>query len=214
MAETQRFLVRFWGVGGSYPPQALVPCAMEATPPALKCKQVHIPSSSMRARADPPGRRPPASHERQTAVPLTLDNPRAWRSPHWLPFLAPLFDGHTAIDFFGPSLAGRSIEQLVTPIMSPPYFPVDIRKLPSRRAFHTITAEQRIIWQNGYSSKPEIIVDAQATKTPKSVSILNPRSPSVGWRNSLSYRVCRSAYGLCHRCRMEGALRPRISGLR
>lgn len=77
-----------------------------------------------------------------------------------LPFFAPLFERTSHIDFFGPSLADRSIEQLVTPIMSPPYFPVDIRKLPSQRTFHTVTGEQYITWGHDYRSKPEIVNDA------------------------------------------------------
>ena len=39
--------------------------------------------------------------------------------------------------------------------MSPPYFPVDIRKLPSYRTFHTITGREQIVWQDG-SNKPHI----------------------------------------------------------
>src|SRR5205823_3415888 len=81
-----------------------------------------------------------------------------------LPFFVPLFDNSAHIDFFGPSLEERSIEQLVTPIMSPPYFPVDIRKLPSQRTFHTVTGEQFITWGQGYGSQPEIVGDREQTK--------------------------------------------------
>jgi len=65
------------------------------------------------------------------------------------PFFAPLYESSTTIDFFGPSLGDRSIEQLVTPFMSPPYFPVDMRTLPSHRVFHTISEQEQIIWSNG-----------------------------------------------------------------
>src|SRR5258707_2374135 len=65
-----------------------------------------------------------------------------------MPFFMPLFEERAHIDFFGPCLGGLNIEQVVTPVMSPPYFPVDIRKLPSHRTFHTISDEEQIIWHN------------------------------------------------------------------
>jgi ribonuclease BN (tRNA processing enzyme) len=63
------------------------------------------------------------------------------------PFFAPLFDARTQLNLFGPQLANQSIEQLVTTLMSPPYFPVDVRQLPSKRCYHTITDETCVIWQ-------------------------------------------------------------------
>lgn len=62
------------------------------------------------------------------------------------PFFAPLFYPHTELYVFGPQLAGRNVEELVTPLMSPPYFPVDVRHLPSRHIFHTLMQEQCILW--------------------------------------------------------------------
>jgi len=73
-----------------------------------------------------------------------------------MPFFLPLFEKRTHIDFFGPRLGGLNIEQVVTPVMSPPYFPVDIRKLPSHRAFHTISDEEQLVWRNG-DRRPAII---------------------------------------------------------
>src|SRR5205085_1195399 len=86
------------------------------------------------------------------------------------PFFAPLFERRTTIDIFGPVLQNQSIEQLVTPLMSPPYFPVDIHTLPSERTFHTITGEQYIIWQHSSegvgnkNSKPQIVTHQEDTK--------------------------------------------------
>jgi len=48
--------------------------------------------------------------------------------------------------------------------MSPPYFPVDIGKLPSQRRFHTVTGEQFITWDHGSGSKPEIAWNQEQTK--------------------------------------------------
>jgi ribonuclease BN (tRNA processing enzyme) len=39
--------------------------------------------------------------------------------------------------------------------MSPPYFPVDVRHLPSHRTYHTVTDEQCIVWKYA-SHKPTV----------------------------------------------------------
>ncbi len=46
--------------------------------------------------------------------------------------------------------------------MSPPYFPVDVRQLPSQRTYHTITDEQRVSWLSG-SENSELIIDLPVT---------------------------------------------------
>jgi phosphoribosyl 1,2-cyclic phosphodiesterase len=71
------------------------------------------------------------------------------------PFFSPLFDERSSLHLFGPQLAGRSIEQILTPIMSPPYFPVDIRQLPSQRFFHTISGSESIVW-HADKSEPQM----------------------------------------------------------
>jgi ribonuclease BN (tRNA processing enzyme) len=43
--------------------------------------------------------------------------------------------------------------------MSQPYFPVDIRKLPSRRAFHTLDGIEHILWRKG-NSEPTLTREA------------------------------------------------------
>src|SRR5579863_921414 len=71
------------------------------------------------------------------------------------PFFVPLYEAQADIACFGPQLAGMSIEQVVTRIMSPPYFPVDIHDLPSQRTFHTITGREQIVWRDG-NSQPRL----------------------------------------------------------
>jgi phosphoribosyl 1,2-cyclic phosphodiesterase len=66
-----------------------------------------------------------------------------------LPFFSPLYEPRVNITLYGPRLAGRSIEELVTPLMSQPYFPVNMRKLPSHRTFHTLNGMERITWREG-----------------------------------------------------------------
>jgi phosphoribosyl 1,2-cyclic phosphodiesterase len=74
-----------------------------------------------------------------------------------LPFFAPLYEPRAHIKFYGPRLVGRSIEELVTPLMSQPYFPVDMRKLPSHRTFHTLNGTERITWREGDGEQEPLI---------------------------------------------------------
>lgn len=77
-----------------------------------------------------------------------------------LPFFVPLYEPRATIGFYGPRLAGRSIEELVTPLMSQPYFPVDIRNLPSHRAFHTLNGTECFLWHEG-EREPVMEVNGQ-----------------------------------------------------
>jgi ribonuclease BN (tRNA processing enzyme) len=165
MTEQQHFKVRFWGVRGSYAtpgPQTVghggnTSCVeVQAGPHTLILDAgtgiISLGKELLR-RAD--------------GAPLHLSLfITHGHGDHLLgiPFFSPLYSPRTSINIFGPRLLGRSIEQLVTPIMSPPYFPVDIRKLPSRRTFHTVTDEQFITWGHGYGSQPEIVNDREQTK--------------------------------------------------
>src|SRR5207244_6905873 len=133
------FLVRFWGVRGSYPTPG---------PHTLRhggntsCIEVQAGQYMLILDAGSGIIRLGQDLLRRTAgAPLTLSLLITHgHGDHLLglPFFAPLFERRTSIDFFGPALEGRNIEELVTPLMSPPYFPVDIRTLPSQRTFHTV----------------------------------------------------------------------------
>jgi phosphoribosyl 1,2-cyclic phosphodiesterase len=150
MVNTERFQVRFWGVRGSYPtpgPQTIRYGGNTACVEVTAGKHTLIldaGSGIIRLGKDLLHR------SAGTSLDLALFFTHG-HSDHLLgfPFFAPLYERRATIDFFGPGLGGRTIEQLVTPFMSPPYFPVDMRSLPSHRIFHTISEKEQIIWSNG-----------------------------------------------------------------
>lgn len=150
MSEMPGFRVRFWGVRGSYPtpgPQT-VRYGGNTT-----CVEVEVgghililDAGSGIIRLGDDLLRRAAGRELHMTLLLTHGH-----SDHLqgLPFFTPLYQPDAHIAFFAPRLAGREVEQLVTPLISPPYFPVDIHRLPSHRTFHTLTGREQIIWQHG-----------------------------------------------------------------
>ena len=150
MVNTERFQVRFWGVRGSYPtpgPQTTryggnTTCVEVVA--GTRTLILDAGSGIIRLGKDLLYR----SEGKTLNLTLFITH---GHGDHLLgfPFFAPLYERRTSIDFFGPSLGGRSIEELVTPFMSPPYFPVDMRTLPSHRIFHTISGQEQIIWRHG-----------------------------------------------------------------
>src|SRR5712691_6187692 len=163
--SSQRFLVRFWGVRGSYPTPGPHTVRHGGNTSCIEIQAgshtIILDAGSGIIRLGEELLLRTKGKPLRASVLITHAH-----GDHLVgfPFFAPLFDSHADIDFFGPSLAGRTIEQLVTPFMSPPHFPVDIRKLPSLLTFHTVTDEQYIIWQHGDGSKPEIVTDQEQTR--------------------------------------------------
>lgn len=147
-AEGPRFYVRFWGVRGSYPTPGLQTLRHGGNTACVEIgagKRIIIfDAGSGIIRLGEELKQRSAG---QDTLNLSLFITHA-HGDHLLgfPFFAPLFDSRTSMHLFGPQLAGKNVEELVTLLMSPPYFPVDVRSLPSRRCFHTITDEQSIRW--------------------------------------------------------------------
>lgn len=150
--ETPRFRARFWGVRGSYPTPGPRTVRYGGN---TSCVEIEVGSRTIVLDAGSGIIR--LGHDllrRSAGEPLHISLfITHGHGDHLigLPFFNPLYDARARIDFYGPRLADRPIEQLVTPLMSQPYFPVDMRKLPSRRSFHTLDGLEHILWHNGES---------------------------------------------------------------
>jgi len=147
-SEMQQFLVRFWGVRGSYPTPGPHTVRYGGN---TTCVEVEVgghilildAGSGIIRLGDEIVRR---TMDQPLHVTLFLTH---GHGDHLvgLPFFAPLYESAAHITMFAPRLAGLDVEQLVTPLMSPPYFPVDMRQLPSQRIFHTLTGSEQVVWR-------------------------------------------------------------------
>ncbi len=189
MTNRHHFRVRFWGVRGSYPTPGPRTIRYGGN---TTCVEVEVGEHTLILDAGTGiiGLGKDVLHRSAgKSVFITLLFTHG-HNDHLLgmPFFLPLFEERAHIDFFGPYLGGLNIEQVVTPVMSPPYFPVDIRKLPSHRTFHTIGDEEQIIWCKG-DKKPTIIRVGEEVANEAEVSITARLTNSHPLDGAVIYRI-------------------------
>jgi phosphoribosyl 1,2-cyclic phosphodiesterase len=191
-AKKERFLVHFWGVRGSYPTPGAHTLRHGGN---TSCVEVQVGGHHFIFDAGSGiirlGEELMQKHSEGT-LNLALFITHA-HGDHLsgFPFFAPLFDPRTHLHLFGPKLANMNIEQLVTPLMSPPYFPVDVRKLPSHRTFHTVVDDQCISWSKS-SAEPALEDNHKGqgnTPDAEEVRVLTKFSNSHPLNGSIVYRV-------------------------
>jgi phosphoribosyl 1,2-cyclic phosphodiesterase len=162
MTEKQQFLVRFWGVRGSYPTPGKHTVRHGGN---TACVEVQVGGQILIFDAGTGIIRlgeklMHRGKEKPLRASLFITHAH---SDHLVgfPFFAPLFDPSTSIHLFGPNLEGLSVEQLTTSLMSPPYFPVDVRNLPSHRTYHMLANNSHIYWgDNGL--EPTLLLQERA----------------------------------------------------
>lgn len=188
MVNRKSFLVRFWGVRGSYPtpgPQTL------RYGGNTSCLEVQAgPHTLIFDAGSGIIRLGQALMERAGGEDLNLSLFITHAHGDHLvgfPFFAPLFSPRTHLHLIGPQLDGHNIEQLLTLVMSPPYFPVDVRKLPSQRTYHTITDGQSVKW---YAENSEPMIDQPVrSKKPPELCVEAKFTTSHPLNGALCYRI-------------------------
>ncbi len=189
MGDAERFFVRFWGVRGSYPTPGRHTVRHGGNTACIEIQAgahtliLDAGSGIIRLGEDLLRRAP----EQPLHLDLLITHAH---NDHLIgfPFFAPLFESRAVIDIFGPTLQGRTIEKILTPLMSPPYFPVDMHALPSQRCFYTITSEQCISWRPGADSQPRVMDDLQADRE-ADLRVFAKFTQSHPLNGALHYRV-------------------------
>lgn len=94
-----------------------------------------------------------------------------------LPLFMPFFDSQHECHLYGPAYGGLGCEEILSKLFVPPFWPIQLDKLPANLTFHTIELQQ------------ELILDDDITL---SFLMLNHPDGSVG------FRLCHNGKAFCH----------------
>lgn len=142
------FVVRFWGVRGSYPVPGR---AAQRVGGNTSCVEVQVAGHEIILDAGtgliPLGQR---FRGRLKASPPTITI--IFSHLHYdhilgLPFFDPLYQPGASLHLAGPRLAGRSFSDMLGAAITSPYFPVDLHDVPSTCQFYTIEPGDSLQWR-------------------------------------------------------------------
>lgn len=143
----EAFVVRFWGVRGSYP---ISGGATQRMGGKTSCVEVRVAGHEIILDAGtgliPLGQ---LFREHMKASPPTLTI--LFSHLHYdhilgLPFFDPLYQPGANLYLAGPRLAGKSFADTLCGAITSPYFPVDLRDVPSTCQFYTLEPGDYLQW--------------------------------------------------------------------
>jgi ribonuclease BN (tRNA processing enzyme) len=144
------FVVRFWGVRGSYPVSRR---DVQGVGGNTSCVEVRVGGHAIILDAGT-GLIPFGQHFRQRmkASPPTFTI--LFSHVHYdhilgLPFFDPLYQPGARLHLAGPRLAGKSFSDTLCEAISSPYFPVDLCDVPAACQFYTLEPGDYLQWRPG-----------------------------------------------------------------
>lgn len=149
-ALAEAFIVRFWGVRGSYPVSG---GAAQRIGGHTSCVEVQVGGHEIILDAGtgliPLGQ---LFREQMKVSPPTITI--LFSHLHYdhilgLPFFDPLYQPGASLYLAGPRLAGKSIAETLCGAITSPYFPVDLREAPATCAFYTLEPGDYLLWHAG-----------------------------------------------------------------
>jgi len=144
------FMVRFWGVRGSYPVSR---AATQRVGGNTSCVEVRVGGHEIILDAGTgviPFGQLFRQHARASLPTITI----LFSHLHYdhilgLPFFDPLYQPGAELHLAGPRLAGKSFPDTLCQAITSPYFPVDLRDVPATCQFYTLEPGDYFQWHPG-----------------------------------------------------------------
>ncbi len=142
------FLVRFWGVRGSYPVSGRTARGVGGN---TACVEVQVGGHEIILDAGtgliPLGQRFRESLKVSPPAITIIFSHLHYDHILGLPFFDPLYQPGTRLSLAGPRLAGKSFSAALGAAITPPYFPVDLQDAPATCQFYTIEPGDSLQWR-------------------------------------------------------------------